>query len=194
MHGSLEIEQYNDSYMSEENSKVCPYCAEQIKVTAKICPWCRQWLSMYSLRNPAVSAMVFFLCLLIFIVSFLAFFQRLLKPGVDFSPYRDSISVVESRMNLQDDDKKPDLHRLYAGPGDSRLHCSGTGEGKARRCAIGPVRSRHHALRNAVGQNPVHRSFTARSHEPSPDQPPASAPSRGTHHHSPVAGGAVPRH
>jgi hypothetical protein len=107
MHGSLEIEQYNDSYMSEENSKVCPYCAEQIKVTAKICPWCRQWLSMYSLRNPAVSAMVFFLCLLIFIVSFLAFFQRLLKPGVDFSPYRDSISVVESRMNLQDDDKKP---------------------------------------------------------------------------------------
>jgi hypothetical protein len=51
--------------------------------------------------------MVFFLCLLIFIVGVLAFVQRILKPGVDFSPYRDSISIIESRMNLQDDDKKP---------------------------------------------------------------------------------------
>lgn len=96
--------------MSEEISRNCPYCAEQIKITAKICPWCRQWLRLFSLRNPAVFAAVFYLCLLFFVVVFLIFFKRLLNPGMDFSPYRNGISVVESRMNLEDAGKDSSVH------------------------------------------------------------------------------------
>jgi hypothetical protein len=120
-HGFLEIEHYHNRYMAEENSKVCPYCAEPIKVAAKICPWCRQWLSTYSLRNPAVFAAVFYLCMVIFTIGFLAFFQRLLKPGVDFSPYRDSVSIVESRMNLSDNDKQPMVYVVVVVTNKSEL-------------------------------------------------------------------------
>ena len=93
--------------MSEGISKICPYCAERINAAAKICPWCRQWLSVFSLRNPAVFTVVFYSFFLVCAIGFLAFLQRVVKPGVDFSPYRDSIPIVESRMNLQADDKQP---------------------------------------------------------------------------------------
>jgi hypothetical protein len=88
-------------------SKVCPYCAEQVNNAARICPRCRQWLSIFSWRNPAVSVFVVCFCGLGCLIGFLVFLQRLLDPGIDFSPYRDSISVVESRMNLQANDKQP---------------------------------------------------------------------------------------
>ena len=42
--------------MNAETSQTCPFCAEPIKPAAKLCPWCRQWLTMRSIRNPAVSA------------------------------------------------------------------------------------------------------------------------------------------
>lgn len=88
--------------MNSEVVRVCPYCAEQIKPVAKVCPWCQQWLSLFSLRNPGVGLAVFNLCALILIVGFLVMFNRLTGSGIDFSPYRNGISLVESRMNLKD--------------------------------------------------------------------------------------------
>lgn len=93
--------------MSEDISRICPYCAEQIKTDAKICPWCRQWLSVFSLRTPAAFLAVFYSAGLICLVGILTFLRSMFDPGIDFSPYRDSISIVESRMNLQVDDKQP---------------------------------------------------------------------------------------
>jgi len=92
--------------MNNEAFRVCPYCAEQIKPAAKVCPWCHQWLSPLSLRNPVAFLAVFCGWVLILIVGFLLMLGRLFTPGIDFSPYRDQISVVESRMNLKDAGEK----------------------------------------------------------------------------------------
>lgn len=88
-------------------NKACPYCAEQVSSNAKICPHCRQWLSAYSLRNPALAVILSCTFGLICVIGVLIFFQRLTNQGRDFSPYRNSISVVESRMRLQADEKSP---------------------------------------------------------------------------------------
>jgi len=37
-------------------------------------------------------------------------FQRMFGPGTDFLPYRDGITVVESRMNLEDAGKDAPVH------------------------------------------------------------------------------------
>jgi hypothetical protein len=51
--------------------------------------------------------MVFYFCPVIVAIGFFICLQRLTDPGIDFSPYRDRISVVESRMNLQTNDIGP---------------------------------------------------------------------------------------
>jgi len=84
-------------------NKICPYCSEEVKSTAKVCPFCRQWLSVFSLRNPVIAAVLGCALYLIFILALLKFINGIMNPGVDFSPYRESISVVESRMNFQSD-------------------------------------------------------------------------------------------
>lgn len=96
--------------MSEEIVRTCPYCAEQIRVAAKVCPHCRQWLTILSLRNPATFLAVFYFCALALIVGFLVFLGRLLNPGINFMPYRDGISIVDSRMNIQDAGKDSSVH------------------------------------------------------------------------------------
>ena len=96
--------------MNEATTKTCPYCAEPVKNTAKICPHCRQWLTALSFRNPAVLVVVIYFCILILIVGFLMFLGRLLNPGINFMPYRDGISIVDSRMNIQDEGKDSSVH------------------------------------------------------------------------------------
>jgi hypothetical protein len=88
--------------MNNEVVRICPYCAEQIKPVAKVCPWCHQWLSLFSFRNPGVQLAAFNLCALLLIVGFQVMFNRFTGSGIDFSPYRNEISVVESRMNFKD--------------------------------------------------------------------------------------------
>ena len=96
--------------MSKDASKICPYCAEQISAAAKVCPRCRQWLSVFSLRNPAASAAVICLGVLVCVVGFLMFMQRLFYEGVDFSPYRNDISIVESHMSLKATSNEKSVH------------------------------------------------------------------------------------
>ena len=78
----------------------CPYCTEQINIAAKVCPRCRQWLTALSLRNPAMAAILMCLSMFILIVGLIVSVARLVNPGVGFSDYRDTVSVVESRMSL----------------------------------------------------------------------------------------------
>jgi len=82
-------------------SKFCPYCSEEVKPAAKVCPHCRQWLSLFSLRNPTVALFSVSLLYAILTIALLTYVGRLMNPGMDFSPYRNSISVTESRMNFQ---------------------------------------------------------------------------------------------
>lgn len=51
--------------------------------------------------------MAFYFCMIVIAFGFFVFLQRMFDPGIDFSPYRDSISIVESRMNIQADGKQP---------------------------------------------------------------------------------------
>jgi hypothetical protein len=84
-------------------NNTCRYCAEEVKPAAKVCPHCRQWLSVLSLRNPTFSAVASALLGVVFIVGCLVTFNQMVKSGTDFAPYRDSISVLESRINFQPD-------------------------------------------------------------------------------------------
>jgi predicted nucleic acid-binding Zn ribbon protein len=88
--------------MSNIHIKVCPYCAEQINAAAKVCPRCRQWLSFFSLRNPAAFMAVLYSCLSVILVGCLFSLQGMLNPGTDFSSYPNGLRIVESRMNLTD--------------------------------------------------------------------------------------------
>ena len=86
--------------MNDVDLKTCPHCAEQIKAAARVCPRCRQWLTFFSLRNPAFLNVACLLCVLVTSIVFYLFIERISNSGVDFSPYRDGILVKESRMNF----------------------------------------------------------------------------------------------
>jgi len=86
-----------------EPTKVCPHCAETIKVAAKVCPHCRYWQKRWSLQNPQVGAT---LCAVIGFGMFIGLtvsIDRLIGPKEEFATYRDEISVVDSRLS----------HRIY---------------------------------------------------------------------------------
>ena len=93
--------------MNREATKECPYCAEQIRIAAKICPRCRQWQRAFSLRNPASLIIALSLWGLILIAGLVISFRQVFHSGLDFSPYRNNISVVESQMNFGNEDKEP---------------------------------------------------------------------------------------
>jgi len=48
-----------DHNLDTASSRICPFCAESIKNEAKVCPRCRQWLTLRSIRNPAITVWVY---------------------------------------------------------------------------------------------------------------------------------------
>ena len=88
-------------------NKLCPYCTESVQTKAKVCPHCRQWLSIISLRNPAVFILIFTVSAIVFLVSLVKDFRERINAGVDFSLYRNRISVTESHMTFNSDEKAP---------------------------------------------------------------------------------------
>ncbi len=84
-------------------SRACPYCAESIKHEAKVCPRCRQWLTLRSIRNPAIAAWVYgFPHLAMFALMgmlILTGLDRIQNPKPDYTAFVNSLRVLESRMN-----------------------------------------------------------------------------------------------
>jgi predicted nucleic acid-binding Zn ribbon protein len=99
------------------SSRTCPFCAETIKPAAKVCPRCRQWLTLRSIRNPAIAIWVFglphlaiYICLAVLVLTFL---NRIENPRPNYTEYLNSLHVLESHMN-------------WAGTGsDLRLYITG---------------------------------------------------------------------
>ena len=85
------------------SSRTCPFCAESIKREAKVCPRCRQWLTLRSIRNPAITVWVYGLPHLaiyaLFGMLILTALNRFQNPKPDYTAFVNSLRVVESRMN-----------------------------------------------------------------------------------------------
>jgi len=79
-----------------------------------VCPRCRQWLTVRSIRNPAISVWVYGLPhLVIYAVMAMAILtavNRFTNPKPDYTDFINSIRVTESRMNWAETSNGP---RIY---------------------------------------------------------------------------------
>lgn len=89
--------------MNAESSRTCPFCAEPIKSAAKLCPRCRQWLTIRSLRNPAVSAWLvgvpMIAIMIVLGIAGLGALDRISNPKPNYMASPHALRVVGSRMN-----------------------------------------------------------------------------------------------
>lgn len=97
---------HDDYTQNPAESKVCPYCAERINHRAKLCPRCRQWLTLRSIRNPAVAAWVYGIPHLA-LYGLLGFFilaklDAIFNPKPDYSELPNALAIVDSHMNFAD--------------------------------------------------------------------------------------------
>jgi hypothetical protein len=94
---------YPEHNWDTASSRTCPYCAESIKHEAKVCPRCRQWLTLRSVRNPAIAVWVYGLPHLVlyagFVILILTAVDRVVNPEPDFTAFVNSLRVMESRMD-----------------------------------------------------------------------------------------------
>ena len=85
-------------------SRTCPYCAESIKPEAKVCPRCRQWLTLRSIRNPAVAAWAYGLPHLVMYavlgMLILTALNRFQNPNPDYTAFVNSLRVLESHLKI----------------------------------------------------------------------------------------------
>lgn len=88
-----------------EQTKVCPLCAETIKAAAKVCPHCRYWQKRWSFQNPQTTQAIGGILAVILIVGAMmgvgVLFDHLVGPKRDFAPYRDQIKVISSTMGFR---------------------------------------------------------------------------------------------
>jgi len=84
-----------------EQTKICPLCAETIKAAAKVCPHCRFWLNKWSVRSPHTMQGISVLFLVLMIVFFGCFLGRLFNAGSDFVQYQNQIAVVNSGTSFR---------------------------------------------------------------------------------------------
>jgi hypothetical protein len=86
--------------MSEnEQTKICPHCAEAIKTTAKVCPHCRYWQKKWSLYNPQIAGGAGIIIGFAILCGFGMFYDRMFGPKQRFAEYRDQIAVVSSEIS-----------------------------------------------------------------------------------------------
>ena len=90
-----------------EQTRICPFCAETIKEAAKVCPHCRFWQpsSKWSVRNPqflqSVSSVICAAAIFGAIIGLVYFLQHLIGPKRDFAPYQSQITVVSSEASFR---------------------------------------------------------------------------------------------
>lgn len=102
----LEMTQHPERHWDSPNSRLCPFCAESIKREAKVCPRCRQWLTLRSIRNPAICVWIYGLPHLATYAAIgmllLTALNRFQNPKPDYTDFVRSLRVLESRMNWAD--------------------------------------------------------------------------------------------
>ena len=78
-----------------ESTKVCPFCAETIKVAAKVCPFCQNsqscWINL--VRDTSLTIYAGALVILCFVTT-----VYLLERGRSFSDYHEQVVVLDSHM------------------------------------------------------------------------------------------------
>src|SRR6267378_3729589 len=91
-----------------EQTKICPLCAETIKAAAKMCPYCRNWQPVIKwslLNNPRLLqsvASVFWAASIFGAIFGLGYFlENLIGPKRDFAPYQSQIVVLSSDVNFR---------------------------------------------------------------------------------------------
>ncbi len=88
--------------LESTSSRTCPFCAESIKREAKVCPRCRQWLTLRSIRNPAISVWVYGLPHLAIYalvgMLILTALDRFQNPKPNYAAFVNSLRVLDSRM------------------------------------------------------------------------------------------------
>jgi hypothetical protein len=82
-----------------EPTKVCPSCAETIKLAAIVCPHCRSVQKKWSFQNPQVMiTLCMVLCCLAFF-GFAAVIDKAFGPKTEFADYRNEIGIVDSQFS-----------------------------------------------------------------------------------------------
>jgi hypothetical protein len=87
-----------------EQTNVCPHCAETIKAAAKVCPHCRYWQKKWSLYSPITIMVLGAVLMTIYCIGAGMFVEQMLGPKRDFAEFRDQIDVVNSQVS----------HRLWS--------------------------------------------------------------------------------
>ena len=98
--------------MNKPSTKSCPYCAETISTEAKVCPRCRQWQTFRSFTNPVVFLSIVILVICALGIAAIIRLQRIIDPGPDFALFRNSLSVVESKIVFYEREKQTRLRTL----------------------------------------------------------------------------------
>ena len=84
-----------------EQTKVCPLCAETIKVAAKICPFCRSRQSRFTVLKGELAGAFFVIVVLgglIALGSLLPSDESDSTPSNDFIRHRDELAVVRTTL------------------------------------------------------------------------------------------------
>ena len=85
--------------MEEQQTKICPLCAETGKAAAKLCPHCRSDLRRSAIRIDVAPWLIWPL-LLLFFCGALVVFYRVVYPWQDFASCRNQVVVSSSSMQF----------------------------------------------------------------------------------------------
>jgi len=89
--------------MGHVTMRICPCCAEEIKLQAKVCPRCRQWLTVRSFRHPVAYAIFLCVCLIVPAIllglAFLSQFQKLVDPKPSYVEATGALRILQSKMD-----------------------------------------------------------------------------------------------
>jgi hypothetical protein len=82
-----------------EQTKVCPHCAETIKAAAKVCPHCRYWQRKWSLYNPKLLTALGLVVLTAYVIGSSFLMNKVFGPKEEFATYRNEISIENSQLS-----------------------------------------------------------------------------------------------